>query len=464
MADSKAAAASPARQSAYYLLGAALQGTGALLVQPFSIRILDPTEWGRVGLSAVLLQVGQVVLSAGLPLAITRAYFTPKVGRLHARAIHGANTALSLGISIAAASAYYLLSPDRESAATFAWAIAATGLLSVVVGAQAILRSQRRALSFMILSGGASLGAHLFGLLAIAFIGADSVTYLIAFTIGMLVTAGAAFALASPLWPGKAWPAVKGAFRLGLPVVPHSMAIMLLMQGDSFLLQHFQNSGGVGRYVAAAAFALGPFAVLSALNNVWTARIFEASQGERLAENIRAVGNQAAIMGGAIAIGGSAAATLGMLVLKGDDHEVMQLAKVLPGVACGYALYLVAMSVMFARQKTGAFTWVTPLVLIATIGVAVLPAQSDHYWLLGTVKAASFAGLGVAYYIIAARMLPASIPLRTYAVAALGSAVCIGGNFLLPTTAPVGAATISVAAIAAVGCFLAARRRGLASW
>ncbi|RAM35159.1 hypothetical protein DBZ45_21470 [Arthrobacter globiformis] len=437
---------------------------GALLVQPFSIRILDATQWGRVGLSAVLLQVGQVVLSAGLPLAITRAYFGPSEGPTHARAINGANIILSLTLSVLAAVGYFVLEPDRDIAITISCAILATGLLSSVVSTQAILRSQGRALAFVLLSGGASLLSHLAGLLAISYISPDSATYMAAFVVGMLATAIAGMALAPPLWPSKAKKAVRSAFRLGLPVLPHSFAIMLLMQGDTFLVQHFQDSESAGRYVAAAAFALGPFAILSGLNNVWTARILEASHGEHLGQTVRKVGNQTALVGGAIAIGASAAATLGMLVLKGEDHQVTQLAKVLPGAACGYALYLVAMSVMFARQKTSAFTWVTPLLLVAGTVVAVIPAQGEQYWLLGAVKAATFAGLGMAYCILAARMLPGFIPIRSFAAAAMASTVVIAANFLLPTTVSAGIVSAVLAAAAAAAGFFVLRKRGLASW
>jgi O-antigen/teichoic acid export membrane protein len=280
----------------------------------------------------------------------------------------------------------------------------------------------------------------------------------------MLATAVLAYVLATPLWPSKAWKAVGSAFRLGLPVLPHSLAIMLLMQGDTFLVQHFQGSQAAGRYVAAAAFALGPFAILSALNNVWTPRIFEASHGEHFVDTARRVGNQTALVGAAVAVGASAAATLGMLVLKGPDHEVTQLAKVLPAVACGYSLYLVAMSLMFARQKTGAFTWVTPLLLVAGAGLAGNFAESDQFWLLGAVKATAFAGLGAAYCVLAVRMLPGAIPLGSFALAAAVSTAAIASNLLFPTTPSAGVATVAVVGLTAGAAFLVMRKRVLASW
>lgn len=454
---------SNARQSLYYLLGAALQGTGALVVQPFSIRILSPLEWGRVGVSIVLLQIGQVVLSAGLPLAISRAYFEPSGGPSKARAIHGANIILGTGLAIMAALGYLAAAPDKTGAGAFAWALAATGFLSVVVSSQALLRSQHRALSFVLLSGGASLGAHLGGLVGILAFGHTATTYLASFTVVMVATAIISLVLTRPSLPWRQPAAVSKAFRLGLPVLPHSVAIILLLQGDTFLVQHFQGATSVGRYVAAAAFALGPFAILSGLNNVWTTRIFEAAHGPKLVPNVRAVGREVALVAAGLGVCGTAGATVGMLVLKGLDHEATQLAKVLPGVAVGYALYLVGMSTLFAVGRTRPLTWATPLVVVIAAGLAWFPAQSTQYWQLGSVRVLVFALLGAVYAVLALREAPHVIALRPFLGAFALVAVAIAANLLLPTTLLIGVITLVLGlGLAGVG-FWAVRRRGLAS-
>lgn len=453
---------SNARQSLYYLLGAALQGTGALIVQPFSIRILDPSEWGRVGVSIVLLQIGQVVLSAGLPLAVSRAYFDPSNGPAKARAIHGATVVLGVGLGAIVALIYLLAAPDRASAGPFAWAIGATGLLSAVVSSQAMLRSQHRALAFVLLSGCASLLAHLGGLVGLLTVGRSATVYLAAFTVVMLLTAAISLVLAPPSAPWRSWTAVRSAFRLGLPVLPHSIAIMLLLQGDTFLVQHFQGSTSAGRYVAAAAFALGPFAILSGLNNVWTTRIFEAAHGPGLRAAVRAVGREAAFVAAALGICGTAGATIGMMVLKGLDPDVAQLAKVLPGVAVGYSLYLVGMSTLFGMGRTAALTWATPLVVVVGLVIAWLPAQSTQYWHLGAVRVGVFLLLGGIYAWLALREVRGSIPLRLFAGAFATSGAAIAVNLLLPTTPLVGTVTLVLGLLmAGIGSW-ALRRRNLA--
>lgn len=465
MPDTAAVGTRPsnARQSLYYLLGAALQGTGALVVQPFSIRILSPEEWGRVGVSIVLLQIGQVVLSAGLPLAISRAYFDPSDGPSKARAIHGANIILGTSLAVTAALGYLAASPDRAGAAAFAWALAATGFLSVVVSSQALLRSQHRALPFVLLSGAASLGAHLGGLAGILVLGHTASVYLASFTFVMVITAVLSLILAKPSPPWRARAAVGAAFRLGLPVLPHSIAITLLLQGDSFLVQQFQGAASVGRYVSAAAFALGPFAVLSGLNNVWTTRIFEAAHGAQFSRRVRNIGREMALVAAGVGLCGTAAATLGMIVLKGNDHEAAQLAKVLPGVAVGYALYLLGMSVLFALGRTKALTWATPAVVLLATAMAWLPAHSDQYWLLGGVRVLVFALLGAVYAALALHEAPQVLGIRPFAGGLAVVVAVVAINLLLPTTVLVGVITLAVGLLLVGAAFWALKRCGLAS-
>jgi O-antigen/teichoic acid export membrane protein len=453
---------SQGKQSLLYLGGAALQGMGALFIQPFSIRILSETEWGKVGLATVILQVGQVILSAGLPLAITKAYYTPVSGHLHARAIAGANYIVSLLIAIIAAIALASSLPPDSGGLGFVWAILAVGLLSTIVGAQAVLRAQERPLAFILLSGGSSLGSHLLGLCAILILGHSAAIYLAAFAIGMLLTAVVGFWLARPAWPSAAWTQVRIAFRLGLPVMPHSLAIILLMQGDTFLLQVNQNGDTVGRYVAAAAFAMGPFAILAGLNNVWMAKIMQASQGTNFQEVVSATAKEAAWISCAVAVAASSAATLGIHILKGDDNTVMQLAKVLPLATVGYALYLVCMSVLFAMHKTGSFAVVSPLLAVAAGFSALYPARTNDLVLLGLVKGLAFVGLGLIFLWLVRRARGPHVQTKFFMASLALSASVTGLLFLLPDSLLVGVATVVVAGFASalLGAMYFKRNKG----
>lgn len=451
------------KQSFLYLGGAALQGMGSLFVQPFSIRILDATQWGKVGLATVILQVGQVILSAGLPLAITKAYYTPVWGHLHARAIAGANYIVSLFIAIIAAVVLAVSLPTESDSLGFVWAIIAVGLLSTIVGAQAVLRAQERPLAFILLSGGSSLGSHLLGLCAILIFGHSASIYLSAFAAGMLATALVGFLLTRPCWPSAAWAQVKIAFRLGLPVMPHSLAIILLMQGDSFLLQVNQDAASVGRYIAAAAFALGPFAVLAGLNNVWMARIMQASQGPDFQNEVSRVAKEAAWISCAVAVGAASAATLGIHILKGDDATVMDLAKVLPLATVGYALYLICMSVLFALHKTASFALASPLLAVVAGFAAWYPAVTNNLVLLGLVKSLAFVGLGLMFLWLVRRARGPHVHARFYMLALIISAGATALLSLLPDSLVAGVATVVVAGLAAalVGALHLKRNKGL---
>lgn len=110
----KGGIASP-RSAILYLLGSMVQGLGLLLIQPFAIRLLSPIEWGLVSTAVVAIQVVVVLISAGLPLAITRLWFDASDGQRRARAMYGflALAAVLLGAIMAAV--VVVVSLDRKS-------------------------------------------------------------------------------------------------------------------------------------------------------------------------------------------------------------------------------------------------------------------------------------------------------------------------------------------------------------
>ncbi len=436
---------STSRQSLLYLLGAGIQGLAPLLIQPIAIRVLDATQWGRVGVSTVLLQVGLVILLAGLPLAITRAYFDHDGGVGKSRAIAGASSILSVLIAASAASVsvfYLSASGDLIANIPFVLTLPAMGLLSVVVSCQAFLRAEQKALQFIMLSAGSSLFPHALGLTAILVLTPDATVYMTAFCLGMAVTALAALLMARPTSPRRQPLAVKEAILIGLPVLPHSLAMILLMQGDSLLLKALEGDAASGRYIAAAAFALGPFAVLAGLNNVWTPRIMAAVSTGTEAEEVRAVTRNALMVAAVLGFGGIVGANLGMHVLAGDAPELVQLAKVLPLVSVGYALYLVSMAVLFALKRTRSFAYTTLLIALVSGLLAIPPAESQNLTALAAVKVFGFAALGFIYLLIARRAGATALsgtPFVLLLVALIATALLA---LLIPTTVAAGLWTL----------------------
>ncbi|OAX60031.1 hypothetical protein A5N15_06480, partial [Rothia kristinae] len=361
-----------------YLIASAVQGMAAVLVQPFSIHLFGGVRspgWNSASFAISVMQVGLVAFSAGFPLAITRAWLEPGDGPRNARAINGFNVllavlggALGLGIAALAGAPAYLLASI--------WSMAA---LAVVVAAQAQLRAQARPLTFAALAAGSSLIAHLFGLTAIALFGAHAAVFMGGFAVSTTLTALAGILLTRPTAPQRAWGAVKTAVVAGAPLLPHSFAIILLMQGDSILLKRLASPGETGVYLAALVFAQGPIAVLAGLNNAWSATVLKASHGdpaefERIS---RSTLRTATRLGALMAVLGSIGAPLGILVLAQGNPDTTRVAVVLPVLGIGYALYLVSTNILFGRLRTTAFYWVTPAVVVLAAAAAAWPASRD---------------------------------------------------------------------------------------
>ncbi|MGX6396325.1 lipopolysaccharide biosynthesis protein [Rothia kristinae] len=381
-----------------YLIASAVQGMAAVLVQPFSIHLFGGVRspgWNSASFAISVMQVGLVAFSAGFPLAITRAWLEPGDGPRNARAINGFNVllavlggALGLGIAALAGAPAYLLASI--------WSMAA---LAVVVAAQAQLRAQARPLTFAALAAGSSLIAHLFGLTAIALFGAHAAVFMGGFAVSTTLTALAGILLTRPTAPQKAWGAVKTAVVAGAPLLPHSFAIILLMQGDSILLKRLASPGETGVYLAALVFAQGPIAVLAGLNNAWSATVLKASHGdpaefERIS---RSTLRTATRLGALMAVLGSIGAPLGILVLAQGNPDTTRVAVVLPVLGIGYALYLVSTNILFGRLRTTAFYWVTPAVVVLAAAAAAWPASRDALVGVAWAKVAAFTLLGLAY-------------------------------------------------------------------
>jgi O-antigen/teichoic acid export membrane protein len=398
-----------------YLIGAAVQGLAAVAVQPFSIRLFGGAAshgWETTAYSVTVMQVGLVVLSAGLPMAITRAWLDPDDGPTQARAISGFNALLAIAMSAVACVIAWLLHTDPSMIA----AIWSMGALAVVLAAQAQLRSEGKPLHFVALAAGSSLVAHLFGLASILLLHPTPVHFMVGFALASTLTAVAAVLITRPTMPRQSPEAVRLAMKAGLPLLPHSLAMVLLTQGDAILLKALAPQGAAGVYLAAAVFALGPIAVLAGLNNSWTPAIMKAAHGDP--GDFRAVTGKtlrtATMLAAGMSVLGSLGAWLGMLVLAGGNHGATEVAAVLPLVGIGYALYLISMSVLFATLSTQSFAWVTITVVIIAGAAAFWPASRGDLVATAYAKVLGFTLLGAGYALMARSRT--ELPLRLTAL------------------------------------------------
>lgn len=418
-----------------YLVGSLVQGLGLLLIQPFAIRVLDAVQWGLVSTSVVSIQVLVVLISAGLPLAITRKWFEPVNGQSRSRGMYGflASAALVLGLILASAVAVGSIISNRQTPWPTVLAMLSIGLLGTVLGSQAVLRAQNRPMAFVALSLASSVAANLVGLLVIVIAAPTATAYLLAYTAVVGATAALALVLVRPIAPWHQAGTFKESFVIALPLLPHTGALMLLTQGAVLLLAALSGAALAGRFGAVLIFALGPLTVLNALNNSWSTRLMEAPT-EKLPALLRSVATEALLASAAVGVLASAAASAGSIILTANPDELAPVARTLPLVSVGYGLFLIATNVVYVLHKTRSMAYLTPLVLLATVVPAVPFAASGQLFHIAWVQAAAFFMLGTAYWLLVRKRMKGSWPIALFLKLAVIHVFVVAALSVLPVT------------------------------
>lgn len=445
------------RNSILYLAGALMQGLGIFLVQPFALRVLnDDAEWQELFLSVSVIQVGVVLGAAGLPLAITKAWFDNN-GAAKARSISGFLSLLGLVLGVLAAAAYWLLAQGSDGTFSFTVALLTMGLLATVLAAQALLRAQERPVAFVVLSLGSSVAAYAVGLVAMLVAGASAGVFMVGFGAAVLLTAVVSLFVAPPTPPFSVPGAAKEALLIGLPVLPHTGSMMLLTQGAAFLLAAVAAEGVSGDYGKVQIFVLGTVTLLGALNNAWVPAIMSAKPEER-PERMRSVMKAASFAGLGIVVVASSGANVVTHVMAVGREDLIPVAQIMPLIALGYVLYLNASSLLFADKVTWILAVVTPAVLVVSTLAALWPASSGNLVLMAATSAGSFLLLGAVYFLIARRRAAGGWPMRTYALCCLAATGYVVVLLMMPRDIISGLITAGALAVAA-GAGLAVRHQ-----
>lgn len=443
----------PTVSGTWYLVGSLLQGLGLLLIQPFAIRILDDRQWGIVSTSVVTIQVLVVLISAGLPLAITNIWFARERGQDRSRAMYGFMAVASAALAAVVVLCLLGLGALGAGGAALStvFSVISVGVLGSVLGAQAVLRAQNRPGHFVLLSIGSSVLANLLGLVGLILIAPTANVYLGAYTLAVVATGAAALVLARPRLPWSVAGSSGESVRIAVPLLPHTGALMLLTQGSVLILASAATVEAAGRFGAVLIFALGPITILNALNNAWSTRMMSAGSGG-LVDTTRRVSIEAVAWSVAVGLLASSGAAVGSSILSTEPELVWPIAATLPLVSTGYALFLVASNLLYIANGTRRLAVVTPGILVVIALLAYWPASQADVVVVAMAQVLGFVGLGVLTYGIV-RRTPAgrSVPLPLF----LGGTGCQVIVVLLLGTVPFSF-TAGILEVAVVGALLAA--------
>lgn len=434
------------RNSVLYLAGALMQGLGVFLVQPFALHVLNSdTKWQELFLSVSVIQVGVVLAAAGLPLAITKAWFDPD-GPVKARSISGLLTLGGILLGSVAAAIYWVAAGPGHSV-SFVLALVAMGLQSAVLAAQAILRAQGRAIMFVVLSLCSSMAAYIGGLVAMLVFGAEPEIFMAGYGLLVLLSAVLSVGVARPASPFAHRGAVKEALAIGLPVLPHTGALMLLTQGAAFLLAATAANGVSGDYGKVQIFILGTVTLLGALNNAWVPALMSVRGDARVAK-MRSTMTTASLAVLAIIVVAAAGANLVTHVMAGGKESLIPVAQIMPLIGLGYVLYLNASTLLFADNATWWLSVVTPSVLGIGVLLALWPAMHGDLVGMAAASVLTFFLLGCAYFVVARRRAAGGWAPKVYAAACVAALAYVAVLLALPRDILTGVLTVAVVGVA----------------
>ena len=251
----------------------------------------------------------------------------------------------------------------------------------------------------------------------------------------------------------------RAALRLGLPVIPHLVALFLANGALVFLAGHLYDIAAAGRIQLALLVGSSPAVITSALNNSWAPIVYRAPEHERgavLAHTARDIATLAALISGGVAL----LSPWLMRFVAGADFAPLELVPAVAIVAFGCVLsvaYLANVHLVFAAGRSLGLSVITPLSLLVGLACAYLVGRQNLVLLAVGFPATYLAlAVGTAWlrrYVHAVRWSETALLLPS----GLGLVLCALGA-ALPTSGAVALVRVAVAALAGLGTLWLARR------
>jgi O-antigen/teichoic acid export membrane protein len=341
-------------------------------------------------------------------------------------------------------------------------ALAASAFFVVVSNCQALLRVLDRPGAFVALSLVATLGGPLLGLALLVLAPSERTPerYLVGLTAGY--AAAAALGLVLSLRGGRPQrdPGdTREALRIGLPVIPHLVALFLAQGAIVFLAGHLYDISTAGRIGVALLVGSSPAVITSALNNSWAPIVYRAPEHERgavLAHTARDIATLTALISGGVAL-----LSPWLLRLAADpSFAPLELVPAVAITAFGCVLsvaYLANVHLIFAAGRSLWLSVITPLSLLLGLSCAYLVGRQNPI-LLTVGFPATYAALAIGTallrrYVHAVSWSETALLLPT----GLGLVLCaVGGG--LPASGTAALVRVAVAVTAGLATLRLARR------
>jgi O-antigen/teichoic acid export membrane protein len=438
-----------------YTVVLAIQMSTALLVVPFLTRLLTPSAYGQVAVGLVIVTLLSIVGALGLADAAARTFFAGPEGPSRARRLIVAASVTALLVSLVAELTGGLWAPlfglgYGGVLRVAVWGGAAGAML---LGAQALLRVSERMWTFLGVAIVATVGGQALGLTLAAALH-SATAYVGGIAAGMAVAGVAGLIATGCLGSGVAGPAeVKSGLALGLPIVPHSLAVSLLVSADRIIIVGILGLAAAGRYqVAYAVGGLG-VALVTALNQAWLPLLLGAREENRW-EILRATSGVVHLVSGITAITLALAAPLALLIAAPASYGrsgLVPIAAIVAFSALPYATCSLYFQAVFVSGRTRVMAVAAPVAAAVNIGL--------NLWLLHAIgligaavaTAAGYAVLPAVVAVVAHRVAPLTGASRDAVRAWLLVAPFVAAGAVIPAGVLGAAARIAAMVVASTG-------------
>lgn len=382
---------SPLRRSTPYVASAAVQALAQFVALPILSRQMDASDFGSVALAQSGAVVVTILVSCGVPGAITRMFFYVEGGKAHSKvlALHAA--AVQLAVSLLAMAACLTLIQGHRGV-VIATAIAIGASMAAQQSTLAVLRAEGQSQRYLVVVSGTLLLPPAIALFVCESTGYAARTYLLAHAGSLLLLTVLATTLhlrdghrRIPLFLFRWVP------RFALPLVPHSVALSVMASGDRIVIGSVLDLEAVGEYQVGYLIGAAPIAVLLAVNNILAPDLYatrpELARDKLLQQSAR-FNQVAATM--TVFVAYLSPLAVGVLVPDSYERDTIVLVALLTSLsALAYADYLNQIHAFFIIGRTSLLAVSTPSAAMFSIGLSFVGA--DLFGLPGAA-AASVAG------------------------------------------------------------------------
>ncbi|MFF2269678.1 lipopolysaccharide biosynthesis protein [Cellulosimicrobium cellulans] len=399
------------RNGLLYLIGAAIQGLAVLAVTPFATRLLGETEYGKVALAIVLTQTVATVLAAGFPQLILRDHQRGEDGVRDARVFVGIMIVGAMGAAALGAVAALLLLLAGSSATALTVLVVTVGSagLTCVIACQSVFRATERPLAFATMAIASTLGAQLVGI-GLSWFSRTAEAYLLGFMATLLGLAVVAVVVTRPVWPWHDLPRTRVATRTALTMLPHGVAMLVLLSGDTIIAGVFRGPTAVATYQPALLLGNVAFVAATAIYNAWGPAVYRRDPRTRWQWTGRS-----AVLFGLLLAGVGAVVTVvapwAVAILTGPEFDrttIVTLVSVLAWTAVPYILYLACSLALIEHGRTGRLAGVASVIAAVFVLGGGLAVAGSGLEALAVAKLVAYSLLFVATW----RAASSDVPLR----------------------------------------------------